>query len=85
MKMNKKASELALNQIVEWTIVLIALAVVITIVIMHSRPAMDFTCEKKYGGTCVETKSECERESKMAVAGLGCANYCCMDPENYIG
>ena len=82
--MNKKASELALNEIVGWAIVLIALAVVITIVIMHSRSAMDFTCEEKYGGTCVETKVECERDSKMAVAGLGCANYCCLDAKNYI-
>jgi len=82
--MNKKGSELALNKIVGWTIALFALAVVITIVIMHSRPAMDFTCEKKYGGTCVETKVECERDSKMAVAGLGCANYCCLDANNYV-
>ncbi|HOI18842.1 MAG TPA: hypothetical protein PLX15_03185 [Candidatus Woesearchaeota archaeon] len=82
--MNKKGSELALNKIVGWTIALFALAVVITIVIMYSRPAMDFTCEKKYGGTCVETKVECERDSKMAVAGLGCANYCCLDANNYV-
>jgi hypothetical protein len=51
---------------------------------MYSRPAMDFTCEKKYGGNCVETKVECERNSKMAVAGLGCANYCCLDANNYV-
>jgi len=83
--MNKKGSELALNQIVGWTIVIIALAVVITIVITYSKSPMDFTCEKKYGGTCVESKTVCEKDSKMAVAGLGCANYCCMDPKNYIG
>lgn len=82
--MNKKASELALNQIIGWTMVLIALAVVITIVITHSKSPLDFTCEKKYGGTCVETKVECESNSKMAVAGLGCANYCCLDSKNYI-
>lgn len=82
--MDKKAQ--IFESIVGWVLLIIAVIVVIMMIYNLLKPAAELSeieCES-YEGRCVENENECIGSDMIALAGMGCENYCCISGDIFI-